>query len=111
MRMDGIWANIFRLGQTDEGLKGDTPAGPDLPRSGQPGTRDPDPHCPHPDLRARRSHSQNVDLHPLTVILVLLIGGEILGVLGLLIAVPAAASVKIISAELYRNYSQRAVLM
>ncbi len=21
MRMDGIWANIFRLGQTDEGLK------------------------------------------------------------------------------------------
>jgi putative permease len=49
--------------------------------------------------------SQNVDLHPLTVILVLLIGGEILGVLGLLIAVPVAASVKIISAELYRNYS------
>lgn len=55
--------------------------------------------------------SQNVDLHPLTVILVLLIGGEILGVLGLLIAVPAAASIKIVSTELYRNYSQRAVLM
>jgi predicted PurR-regulated permease PerM len=49
--------------------------------------------------------SQNVDLHPLTVILVLLIGGEILGVLGLLIAVPVAASIKINSAELYRNYS------
>ncbi len=49
--------------------------------------------------------SQNVDLHPLTVILVLLIGGEILGVLGLLIAVPAAASVKIVAEEMYRNYS------
>ena len=52
--------------------------------------------------------SQNVDLHPLSVILVLLIGGEILGVLGLLIAVPFTAGMKIVGAELYRNYSLQA---
>ena len=48
--------------------------------------------------------SHNVDLHPLTVVLVLIIGGEILGVMGLLIAVPVAASLKIITGEVYRNY-------
>ncbi len=48
--------------------------------------------------------SKNVDLHPLTVVLVLIIGGEILGVMGLLIAVPLAASVKIISQEIYETY-------
>jgi predicted PurR-regulated permease PerM len=49
--------------------------------------------------------SQNVDLHPLTVVLVLVIGGELLGVLGLLIAVPVAASIKIVASEIYRSYS------
>jgi len=48
--------------------------------------------------------SKNVDLHPLTVVLVLIIGGEILGVMGLLIAVPVAASVKIIGQEVYETY-------
>src|SRR5204863_1267590 len=33
--------------------------------------------------------SHNVDLHPLTVALVLVIGGELMGTLGLLIAIPA----------------------
>ena len=33
------------------------------------------------------------------------LGGEMLGVLGLLIAVPVAASMKIVGTELYRNYS------
>ena len=48
--------------------------------------------------------SHNVDLHPLTVVLVLVIGGELLGVLGLLIAIPVAASMKVIIQEFYRNY-------
>ena len=48
--------------------------------------------------------SHNVDLHPLTVALVLVIGGELMGVLGLLIAIPIASSFKVIGQEFYRNY-------
>jgi len=48
--------------------------------------------------------SHNVDLHPLTVVLVLVIGGELLGILGLLIAIPVAASVKVVAQEVYANY-------
>jgi len=48
--------------------------------------------------------SHNVNLHPLTVALVLIIGGETLGVLGLLIAIPVASSVKVIAQEFYANY-------
>jgi len=48
--------------------------------------------------------SHNVDLHPLTVALVLVIGGEVLGVLGLLIAIPVASTVKVIVQEFYANY-------
>ena len=48
--------------------------------------------------------SHNVNLHPLTVVLVLVIGGELLGVLGLLIAIPVAASMKVIVQEFYHNY-------
>ncbi len=48
--------------------------------------------------------SHNVDLHPLTVALVLVIGGELLGTLGLLIAIPVAASMKVIAQEFYTNY-------
>jgi len=48
--------------------------------------------------------SQNVGLHPLTVALTLVIGGELLGILGLLIAVPVASSMKVIAQEVYANY-------
>lgn len=48
--------------------------------------------------------SHNVDLHPLTVALVLVIGGEVLGVLGLLIAVPVASTIKVVATEFYANY-------
>lgn len=48
--------------------------------------------------------SHNVDLHPLSVALVLVIGGELLGALGLLIAIPVASTIKVITQEFYRNY-------
>jgi predicted PurR-regulated permease PerM len=51
--------------------------------------------------------SHNVDLHPLTVALVLVIGGELLGTLGLLIAIPVASSIKVIAQEVYANYQLR----
>jgi predicted PurR-regulated permease PerM len=48
--------------------------------------------------------SHNVDLHPLTVALVLVTGGELLGTLGLLIAIPVASTIKVIAQEFYTNY-------
>jgi predicted PurR-regulated permease PerM len=48
--------------------------------------------------------SHNVDLHPLTVALVLVIGGEVLGILGLLIAIPIASTIKVVAQEFYSNY-------
>jgi len=48
--------------------------------------------------------SHNVDLHPLTVALVCVVGGEVYGVLGLLIAVPVATTFKVILQEFWRNY-------
>jgi predicted PurR-regulated permease PerM len=48
--------------------------------------------------------SHNVDLHPLTVALVLVIGGELLGTLGLLIAIPVASTIKVVVQEFYANY-------
>ena len=51
--------------------------------------------------------SHNVDLHPLTVALVLVLGGELLGTLGLLIAIPVASSIKVIAQEVYGNYQLR----
>src|SRR3989442_8533687 len=51
--------------------------------------------------------SHNVDLHPLTVALVLVIGGELLGTLGLLIAIPVTSTIKVIAQEVYANYQLR----
>jgi predicted PurR-regulated permease PerM len=48
--------------------------------------------------------SQNVDLHPLTVALILIVAGELLGALGLLIAIPVASSIKVVVQEFYANY-------
>jgi len=47
---------------------------------------------------------QSVGLHPAAVIVALLIGGDLFGFLGLLIAVPAAAVVKVFAAEFMERY-------
>ena len=51
--------------------------------------------------------SDSVGLHPMFVIIVVLIGGSAMGVLGMLISVPFAAILKVITEELiwgFRNY-------
>jgi len=47
---------------------------------------------------------RSVGLHPMTVIVALLIGGNLLGFLGLIVAVPLAAVVKVFAGELYDLY-------
>ncbi len=45
--------------------------------------------------------SRSVDLHPLVIVLAVLIGAQFFGLLGMLLAVPAAGIVKVTSRELY----------
>jgi predicted PurR-regulated permease PerM len=53
---------------------------------------------------------QSVGLHPAAVIVALLIGGDLFGFLGLLIAVPVAASVKVFADELLESYRASTLL-
>jgi predicted PurR-regulated permease PerM len=48
----------------------------------------------------------NLGMHPVTVIVALLIGGDLLGFLGLLIAVPAAAVLQVFVQELVSRYRE-----
>lgn len=51
--------------------------------------------------------SRSVSLHPLTIILVILVGGQLLGIFGMLLAVPTASIVKVTFQEVtwgIRNY-------
>ena len=45
---------------------------------------------------------ESVGIHPLGVMVALIIGGELLGLLGLIIAIPAAASVRVLFAHLLK---------
>ncbi|MFQ6114113.1 MAG: AI-2E family transporter, partial [bacterium] len=51
--------------------------------------------------------SKSVELHPLTIIIMILIGGQLLGIFGMLLAVPVASIIKVTAQELYwglKNY-------
>ncbi len=51
--------------------------------------------------------SKSVSLHPLTIIVVILIGGQLMGIFGMLLAVPTASIVKVTAQELawgIKNY-------
>jgi putative permease len=44
-----------------------------------------------------------VDLHPVTVVLAVVLGAEVLGVLGMLISIPVASAVKVIASTIYKH--------
>ncbi len=47
--------------------------------------------------------AQTVNLHPLLVLLVVIIGGQFFGILGMLLAVPATGVIKVVVEESYRS--------
>ena len=47
--------------------------------------------------------SKSVNLHPLIIVFAVLIGGQFFGLLGMLLAVPAAGIIKVTSSELYHG--------
>ncbi len=44
-----------------------------------------------------------VDLHPVTVIIVMIIGAQVLGILGMIISIPVASTMKVVVSTLYRH--------
>jgi predicted PurR-regulated permease PerM len=50
--------------------------------------------------------SKSTDLHPLTIIILILIGSQLLGVVGMLLAVPLATVIKTASREIYLGFKQ-----
>ena len=54
-------------------------------------------------------YGQTVQLHPLVVIVAILIGGSLLGILGALVAIPAAATVQSIVRDLWRFRGEQLV--
>lgn len=53
--------------------------------------------------------AKSVDMHPLMIIVLMLIGSQVLGVFGLLLAVPIATVLKTASKEIYNGYSNYAI--
>ena len=54
--------------------------------------------------------AKNVDLHPLIIIFAVIIGGQFFGILGMLLAVPVFAMIKVVSIELYTNIRKYNIL-
>ena len=52
-------------------------------------------------------YSQSVDLHPLSVLLSILLGGMLAGVWGLVLAVPFAGAIKVISSQVMKEMQYR----
>ncbi len=54
--------------------------------------------------------SKATDMHPLMIILLILVGGQLMGVLGLLLAVPAATILKTAAREIYFGYKNYKII-
>lgn len=54
--------------------------------------------------------SKGTDLHPLVIILLILIGSELLGVFGMLLAVPTATVIKTAAREIYYGYKDYKII-
>lgn len=49
-------------------------------------------------------YSKSLKIHPVVIILLILIGSELFGILGLLLAVPISNIIRVLAAEIYRGY-------
>ncbi len=54
--------------------------------------------------------SMSTDLHPLLIIILILMGGQLLGVLGMLLAVPTATVIKTAAREIYFAFKQYKII-
>lgn len=61
------------------------------------------------NLIAPKVYGMRMDIHPLTTIILLLIGGDLLGIVGILAAIPIYMVVKIFILHLYRRFLEEKV--
>lgn len=54
--------------------------------------------------------SKGTDLHPLVIIILILVGSELLGIFGMLLAVPAATVIKTAAREIYYGYKNYKII-
>jgi predicted PurR-regulated permease PerM len=54
--------------------------------------------------------AKSTDMHPLIIIILILIGSETLGVLGMLLAVPVATVIKTAVKEIYFGYKNYKII-
>lgn len=54
--------------------------------------------------------SKSTDIHPIVIILLILIGSELLGIFGMLLAVPTATVIKTASREIYMGYKNYKII-
>ena len=54
--------------------------------------------------------SKGTDMHPLIIIILILVGSELLGVFGMLLAVPAATIIKTAAREIYYGYKNYKII-
>ncbi|MFQ5676331.1 MAG: AI-2E family transporter [bacterium] len=54
--------------------------------------------------------SKSVEIHPLTIIIVILIGGQVLGIFGMLLAVPTTSIIKVTAQELHWGFKNYRIL-
>ena len=54
--------------------------------------------------------SKSTDIHPIVIILLILIGSELLGIFGMLLAVPTATVIKTASREIYIGYKNYKII-
>jgi predicted PurR-regulated permease PerM len=61
------------------------------------------------NLIAPKVYGMKMDIHPLTTILLLLIGGDLLGIVGILAAIPIYMLIKILYLHIYRRFFEEKV--
>ena len=54
--------------------------------------------------------SRGTDMHPLIIILLILVGSELLGIFGMLLAVPTATVIKTAAREIYYGYKNYKII-
>lgn len=55
-------------------------------------------------------YSKSTDMHPITIIILILMGSQVLGIFGMLLAVPTATVVKTAAREIYLGYKNYKIL-
>ncbi len=61
-------------------------------------------------LFSRMFFAKSVDMHPLLIIVLIIAGSQLMGILGMLVAVPFATVIRTATKEIYSGYKNYAII-